>query len=47
MLEKLDKIISQYEDASPLYAYVYGECPDLERCENNRAVWEMDDRKLG
>lgn len=40
--EKLDRIIDRYEDREPLYAYVRGECPNLERCDNQDKVWNMN-----
>lgn len=43
MLDKLDAAIREYKEKPPFYAYVRGECPDLERCGDDRAVWEMDD----
>lgn len=41
MLEKLDQSIKKYELCDPIYSLVYGECPNLERCDTNLAVWEM------
>ena len=45
MLSKLDQAIAEYEQQKPVYAYVRGECPDLEKCEDRRALWEMEDAK--
>ena len=45
MLAKLDQVIADYEHREPVYAYVRGECPDLEKCENHRSLWEMEDAK--
>ena len=45
MLAKLDQAIAEYEQQKPVYAYVRGECPDLEKCEDRRALWEMEDAK--
>lgn len=45
MLAKLDQAIAEYEQRKPVYAYVEGECPDLEKCEDHRALWEMEDAK--
>lgn len=42
MLAKLDKVIQRYEEESPIYSLVYGECPNLERCEDHMPVWEMN-----
>ena len=42
MLAKLDKAIQRYEEESPIYSLVYGECPNLERCEDHMPVWEMN-----
>lgn len=41
MLAKLDDVIRKYEDEEPIYSYVYGECPNLERCDINEKVWDM------
>ncbi len=41
LVEKLDKVIGEYEDKEPLYAYVQGECPKLERCDNSKKVWDI------
>ncbi len=40
--EKLDRVIAGYADEEPLYAYVQGECPDLERCDDLDKVWNMN-----
>lgn len=45
MLQKLDEAIAKYEKMSSVYAYVRGECPNLEKCEDNRPIWEMEDQK--
>ncbi|MGN1267490.1 MAG: radical SAM protein [Dorea sp.] len=41
MLAKLDRIIAEYQEREPIYSYVYGECPNLERCDKNEKVWQM------
>ncbi len=41
MLGKLDEIIEKYESTEPIYSYVYGECPNLERCDIKEKVWNM------
>lgn len=41
MLEKLTAEISRQEEKTPIYARVYGQCPDLERCEDHEKVWSM------
>lgn len=45
MLAKLDRVIGEYENAPKLYAYVYGECPDLEKCQDSAKVWDMSGDK--
>lgn len=45
MIRKLDEAIVKYEKMSSVYAYVQGECPNLEKCEDNRPIWEMEDQK--
>ena len=41
MIEKLEKVIEQYENDPPLYAYVQGECPELEKCDGSKKVWNI------
>ena len=41
MLRKLDEAILKYEAEEPVYSLVYGECPNLQRCDNGADVWEM------
>ncbi len=41
MLRKLDEAIGKYEAEEPVYSLVYGECPNLQRCDNGADVWEM------
>ena len=41
MLAKLDSVISEYEKKPPIYPYVYGACPNLEKCDGNVKVWDM------
>ena len=42
MLAKLNGIIQEYEGKEPVYSFVQGECPDLEYCDDGKAVWDMD-----
>lgn len=44
MLAKLDKVIAEYEKKPPIYTFVSGECPNLEKCENCEKVWDMQDK---
>ena len=39
MLAKLNGIIQEYEGKEPVYSFVQGECPDLEYCDDGKAVW--------
>ncbi|MGN1165751.1 MAG: radical SAM protein [Lachnospiraceae bacterium] len=41
MTKKLEKVIERYENNLPLYAYVQGECPELEKCDGLKKVWSM------
>jgi len=41
LIEKLDKVIEEYKDCEPIYAYVQGECPVLEKCDGLEKVWDM------
>ena len=41
MAGKLDRVISEYEGRGPVYSYVQGECPDLERCGDLEKVWNI------
>lgn len=41
MLAKLDKEITCFERQEPVYAYVEGECPRLEKCDGHDSVWDM------
>lgn len=41
MLTKLDKEIQRRENDKKVFSYVQGECPELEKCEGNEAVWKM------
>lgn len=41
MLEKMDQVIKEHEGQEPVYAFVQGECPDLEYCDG-KMVWDMD-----
>lgn len=41
MLAKLDGEIAMYGHREPVYAYVKGECPDLEKCDSQTKVWDM------
>lgn len=40
MLKKLDEAIAHYEEEEPIYSRVYGQCPNLQRCDNGADVWE-------
>lgn len=40
MITKLRGIIQEYEGKEPVYSFVQGECPDLEYCDDGKAVWE-------
>lgn len=40
MLKKLSEAIKKYEKQPPIYSLVYGECPNLQRCDNDADVWE-------
>ncbi len=42
MLTKLRGIIQEYEGKEPVYSFVQGECPDLEYCDDGKAVWDME-----
>lgn len=44
MLAKLDAAIAEYEKKEPVYTFVYGECPNLEKCDGNEEVWNMLDQ---
>lgn len=46
MLAKLDRAIEEYKDHDPVYAYVQGECPNLEKCDGLDKVWNMDYQRL-
>ena len=41
MLDKLDKEILYFERQEPVFSYVQGECPDLEKCDGLNKVWDM------
>lgn len=41
MIKKLEKVIEQYENDPPFYAYVQGECPELEKCDGSKKVWNI------
>lgn len=41
MVEKLEKAITQYENQKPIYSLVYGECPDIKKCDGNEKIWVM------
>ena len=41
MLAKLDKVIEEYKDKPPIYTFVRGECPNLEKCDGNQKVWTI------
>lgn len=41
MIKKLEEAIDAYQDHPPLYAYVQGDCPNLEKCEDSQKVWDM------
>lgn len=41
ILAKLDAAIAEYENKSPIYTLVCGECPNLEKCDGNGKVWIM------
>lgn len=43
MIARLDKVIEKYQDQPPVYAYVQGECPDLEKTDGGSKVWNMSD----
>ncbi|XCP85774.1 radical SAM protein [Roseburia hominis] len=43
MLAKLTKVVEEYKEREPIYAYVQGECPDLEKCDGLKKVWDMRD----
>lgn len=43
MLKKLDDAIQAYEKKEPIYSLVFGECPNLQRCEDQADVWNMND----
>lgn len=48
MIRKLDAIIQKYEGTDSIYSYVYGECPNIERCETSvngteQKIWNMTD----
>lgn len=41
MLAKLERAIEHYEECDPVFSYVRGECPKLEKCEENEKVWDF------
>lgn len=43
MLTKLDQRICEYGKRSPEYSYVHGECPNLERDQDQKEVWSNRD----
>lgn len=45
MLAKLDRLIEKYENEPPIYSYVTGECPNLEKEADASPIWEMEDEK--
>ncbi len=45
MVKKLEDNIVKYERQSPVYSLVYGECPNLQRCDNDADVWEVTEEK--
>lgn len=40
MLSAIDRAIAQGEGQEKLYSYVEGECPNIERCDTRKWVWE-------
>ena len=42
MLAKLEQAIGDYEGRPQIYAYVQGECPDLEKSDGGLKVWETN-----
>ncbi len=42
MILKLDKMIEKYQNQPPVYAYVWGECSELEKCDGGSKVWNMN-----
>ena len=41
MLAKLEREIAHYAECEPVYSYVRGECPKLEKCGENEKVWDF------
>lgn len=41
MLAKLDEEIVKRSGNAGVFSYVQGECPNLEKCDGNEAVWSM------
>lgn len=41
MLAKLEAEIQRRAHAEPVFSYVCGECPNLEKCDGNGEVWSM------
>lgn len=38
---KLEEAIRRYEHRDPVFSYVQGECPHLEKCDGLQKVWDM------
>lgn len=43
MVKKMDETIEKYKEQPPVYAYVCGECPNIERVIDEKPVWNMKD----
>lgn len=43
MIEKLEQTIAKYETQEPIYSMVYGECPNIVKCDGDEKLWEMLD----
>lgn len=43
MVKKLEMLIPKFEDKKNTFSYVYGECPNVQKCEGDLAVWNMKD----
>ncbi|SHK17629.1 radical SAM protein [Hespellia stercorisuis] len=41
MLAGLDRAIAEQEKEEPVYSLVYGECPNLEKCDESGSVWTI------
>lgn len=44
MLTKLDTAIEKYKNTEPIYSYVYGECPHIEKTDTGEKVWCVQNR---